>query len=84
MPSGVVSIFQCGYVKEETILLWWPFVPAFEPRKFNISCLDRFLATAIVLTVGPALFLAHIYLMWLRFFFLSIAVLFLFRFYDTK
>ena len=61
-------------------------MPAFEPRKFKISCLDRFLATAIVLTVGPALFLAHIYLMLLRFFFFfcSITELFLNRFYDTK
>ena len=79
MPSGVVSIFQWGYVKEETILSRWLFVPPFEPRKFNISCLDRFLATAIVLTVGPA----HIFNV-VTFVFLSIAVLFLNRFYDTK
>ena len=38
-----------------------------------------------ILTAGPALFLAYIYLMWLRFFFFcSIILLFLFRFYDTK
>ena len=44
---------------------------ALEPEKFKIPCLDRFLATTIVLTLQGSLnFLAHILaidLMWLRF-----------------
>ena len=56
-------------MKKKTILLWWLFVTALEPGKFKIPCLDRFLATTIVLTLQGSLnFLAHILdLMWLRF-----------------
>ena len=45
------------------------FVTALEPEKFKISCLDRFLATIMALTLQGSLnFLAHILdLMWLRF-----------------
>ena len=45
------------------------FVTALEPGKFKISCLDRFLATIIALTLQGSLnILAHILdLMWLRF-----------------
>ena len=54
---------------KKAILLWWLFVTALELGKFKISCLNRFLATTIVLTLQGSLnFLAHILdLMWLRF-----------------